>query len=192
MKRTKFTIPLLSGMFSSLGLAPHLIFLLFLFLGMTETPLGFLIITYLASIFLGEYLFYKRAVQNVSFFDWLKRALHPHHPGYFLWAYLSEILFDGIFLFLAIKFNWNPLNFFLLLLGCKFLAAPVQVYLLHFYLSKNAGFLLAVPTQILCLLIGENSELFLYALILKGLLCNGIAVARSQYVAEIGSQDADA
>ena len=154
------------------------------------TPLGFLIPTYLASIIFGEYLFYKQVLQETLFVDWLKYALHPKEPGYFLWAYVSEILFDVIFLSLAIKFQWNPLHFFLLLLGCKFLSTPLQTYLSNIFLSKNTSFALAVPTQILLLLICErNPEFFLYALVLKGLLCNGIAVARSQYTAEISSQD---
>jgi hypothetical protein len=80
----------------------------------------------------------------------------------------------------------------LLLLGGKFFSAPVQVYLSHFYLSKNTGFILAIPGQIFCLFIGDrNPELFLYAVILKGVLCNGIAVARSQYASEIDVQDKD-
>ncbi len=176
----------LSGMFSSLGLAPHLGFLLFLFFAKMQAPLEFLIPTYFASILLGEYLFCKKVTQNMPFLDWLKHALNPRPPaGYFLWAYISEILFDGIFLFLAIRFNWNPLNFFLVLLGCKFLSAPIQVFLSRLYLSKNAGFALAVFTQVICLFIGDKGpELFLCALILKGMLCNAIAVARFQYASE--------
>lgn len=186
-------IAILSGIFTSIGLAPHLIFLLVLFLRGMPTPLGFLIPTYLASIVFGEYLFYKKMIQKISFIDWLKIALHPKTPGYFLWAYVAEILFDAIFLSLAIKFQWNPLHFFLLLLGCKFLAAPIQTYLSNLFLSKNASFVLAVPTQILLLFTcDQNPELFLYALVLKGFICNGIAVARSQYTAEINSQDVGA
>ncbi len=189
MEQPKF-VGVLSGLFSSLGLAPHLTFLLLLFFGKMQAPLGFLVTTYLASIFLGEYLFCKGVIKNIPFLDWLKRALNPKPPGYFSWAYVSEILFDGVFLFLAIGFDWNPLNFFLLLLGCKFLSAPLQVYLSHLYLSKNTAFALAVFTQVICLFIGDkNPELFLYAIILKGVLCNGIAVARFQYTSEMGSQD---
>ncbi len=191
MDQPKSNGAFLSGVFSSLGLVPHLGFLLFLFFSKMPTPLGFLITTYLASIFFGEYLFYKRVAQNIPFLDWLKCALHPRTPGYFLWAYVSEILFDVIFLVLAMRFDWNPLNFFLILLGCKFLSAPIQVFLSRHYLSKNAGFALAVFTQIVCLFIVEkSSELFLYGLILKGVLCNGIAVARFQYASEIDAQDA--
>lgn len=186
-------IAILSGMYTSIGLAPHLVFLLVLFLGGMPTPLGFLIPTYLASIIFGEYLFYKRMIQNTPFVEWLKCALHPKTPGYFLWAYVAEILFDVIFLSLAIKFQWNPLHFFLLLLGCKFLSAPIQTYFSNLFLSKNASFVLAVPTQILLLFTcDQNPALFLYALVLKGVLCNGIAVARSQYTAEISSQDVGA
>jgi hypothetical protein len=133
---------------------------------------------------------YKRVAQNLQFIDWLKCAFHPRTPGYFLLAYVSEFLFDAIFLILAIRFNWNPLNFFLILLGCKFLSAPIQVFFSRHYLSKNAGFALAVCTQILCLFIADKSpELFLYGLILKGVLCNGIAVARFQYASEIDAQN---
>ncbi len=195
MDQPKSNGAFLSGIFSSMGLAPHLGFLLLLFFGKMQVPLGFLITTYFASILLGEYLFYKKVTQNMSFLDWLKRALNPSPPdGYFFWAYLSEILFDGIFLYLAMRFNWNPLNFFLVLLGCKFLCAPIQVLLSRLYLSKNAGFAVAAFTQVMCLMIGDKSpELFLYMLILKGVLCNGIAVARSQYASEIDdAQDTSA
>ncbi len=190
MYQPKSNVAALSGLFSSLGLAPHLVFLLLLFLGRMHAPLAFLIATYLASIFLGEYFFSKRMFPNMPFFDWVNSALHPRTPGYVLWAYVSEILFDGIFLFLAIRFDWNPLSFFLVLLGCKFLSAPIQVFLSRIYLSKNAAFALAVFTQIICVFIGDkNSALFVYAVILKGVLCNGIAVARFQYASELGSQD---
>jgi hypothetical protein len=190
MDQPKSNVAVFSGLYSSLGIAAHLVFLLLLFFGKMQAPLGFLIITHLASIFLGEYLFCKRVFQNIPFLDWLKCALHPRKPGYFLLAYVSEILFDGIFLILAIRFDWNPLNFFLVLLGCKFLSTPIQVFLSRIYLSKNTAFALAVSTQIICLFIGDkNPELFLYAVILKGVLCNGIAVARFQYASEIESQD---
>jgi len=190
MNQQKPNPAVLSGVFSSFGLAPHLIFLLFLFFAKKEVPLGFFITTYLGTIFFNERLFYEMFKQKTSFFDWIKCVFHPRNPGYVLWAYASEILFDGIFLILAIKFQWNPLNFFLLLFGCKFFAVPVQVFISHFYLSKNASFALAVFTQILCLVIGDkNPEFFLYAVILKGLLCNASAVARSQYAFEIRSQD---
>lgn len=193
MDQPKSNVAALSGLFSSLGLMPHLIFLLILFIGKMPAPLVFLIATYLASIVLGEYFFCKRVFPNMPFFDWLKCTLHPRTPGYFLWAYVSEILFDVIFLVLAIRFDWNPLHFFLVLLGCKFLSAPIQVFLSRICLSKNAAFALAVPTQIICLLIGDkNPELFIYAVILKGILCNGIAVARFQYASEIESQDLSA
>ena len=193
MDQPKSNGAFLSGILSSLGLLPHLGFLLFLFFAKIPTPLEFLIITYLASILSGEYLFFKRVAQNLRFIDWLKCALHSRTPGYFLWAYVSEILFDIIFLILAMRFNWNPLNFFLVLLGCKFFSAPIQVFLSRHYLSKNAGYALAVFTQILCLFIGDKSpELFIYGLILKGVLCNGIAVARFQYASEIDTQDASA
>lgn len=186
-------IAILSGMYTSIGLAPHLLFLFVLFLGGMPTPLGFLIPIYLASIIFGEYLFYKKMAQKPPFADWLKYALHPKKPGYFLWAYVSEILFDLIFLFLSIKFQWSSLDFFLLLLGCKFLSTPLQTYLSNLFLSKNASFVLAVPIQIPLLFICDhNPEFFLYALVLKGILCNGIAVARSQYTAEIRSQDVSA
>lgn len=190
MNQAKSSMAMLSGIYSSLGLAPHLGFLLLLFFAKMQAPLSFLIITYVASIHFGEYLFYKRVSPDISFRGWLKCALNPRTPGYFLWAYISEVLFDGIFLYLALKFSWNPLNFFLILLGCKFISAPVQVYLSNLYLTKNTGFFLAVPTQILCLFIGDkNPEFFLFALVLKGILCNGIAVARSQYLIELSSQD---
>ncbi len=193
MHQPKSDVAVLSGLFSSLGIAAHLVILLLLFFGKMQAPLVFLIITYLASIFLGEYFFCKRVFQNVPFIDWLKCALNPRKPGYFLLAYVSEILFDGIFLFLAISFGWNPLNFFLVLLGCKFLSAPIQVFLSRIYLSKNTAYALAVATPIICLLIGDkNPELFVYAVILKGILCNGIAVARFQYASEMGSQDVGA
>lgn len=183
-------IAMFSGIFTSIGMAPHLTFLLFLFLGGKLAPLGFLIPTYFGSIIFGEYLFYKRVTENISFLGWLKYALHPVKPGYFLTAYVSEILFDGIFLYLALKFQWNSLHFFLFLLGCKFVFAPIQTYLSNLFLSKDVSFGLAVPTQILCLLLGDkNPELFLWALLLKGILCNGIAVARSQYISEIQMQD---
>ncbi len=194
MDQPKSDGALSSGIFSSLGLVPHLGFLLLLFFGKMQAPLGFLITTYLASILLGEFLCYKKVTQNMPFLDWLKRAFNPRPPGgYFLLAYVSEILFDAIFLILAIRFNWNPLHFFLILLGCKFLSAPIQVFLSRLYLSENAGYALAVFTQVLCLVIGDkNPELFLYGLILKGVLCNGIAVARSQYASEIDPQDLSA
>jgi hypothetical protein len=186
-RQTKHSAAISSGLYSSLGLLPHLVFLIVLFFGKMLAPLGFLIITYIATTLLGEYLFCKRIDQNTSFLDWLKRALHP--KGYYLFAYIAEFLIDGLFLFMAIKFNWLPLNFFLILLGCKFLSAPVQVYLSYIYLSKNAGFTLAVCSQALFLFVIINApEMFLYALILKGALSNGIAVARSQYAEEVLSK----
>ncbi|MGH2640051.1 MAG: hypothetical protein ACRDF4_12345 [Rhabdochlamydiaceae bacterium] len=193
MAQSTSRIAIFSGVCTSIGLAPHLVFLLVLFLRGMPSPLGFLIPTYFAAVIFGEYLFYKRMIQNIPFIEWIKRALHPKRPGYFLWAYVAEIAFDVIFLSLAIKFQWNPLHFFLILLGCKFLATPLQTYLSNLFLSKNASFALAVPVQIPLLFICDhNPEFFLYALVLKGLLCNGIAVSRSQYTAEISSQDAEA
>ena len=47
MYQPKSNVPALSGLFSSLGLAPHLVFLLLLFFGKMQAPLGFLIVTYL-------------------------------------------------------------------------------------------------------------------------------------------------
>ncbi len=176
----------LSGVYFSLGIAPHLLFLLTLFLGSQKASLTFLIPPYFATILVGEYLFLQRIAPTVQFTDWLKRAFHPRNPGYLLWTCVSEILFDIIFLVLALKLNWTPLNFFILLLGLKSLSAPIQVYLSYFYLPKNIAFTFAVSTPVLLLFMaGQNPEMFLYAVILKAVFCNGIAVARSQYVQEI-------
>lgn len=183
-------IAMLSGMCSSAGLAPHLLFMLVLFTLGHPAPLVFLFPTYLASIFFGEYLFFTKTGLGTTFVGWLKCVLHLRDPGYLLWAYVSEISFDGIFLYLALKFQWDPLHFFLLFLGCKCIAAPIQTYVSSFFLSKNISFTLAVGSPVLLLIFGDKSpELFLYALILKGVLCNGIAVARSQYASEITSQN---
>lgn len=150
----------------------------------------FLIPTHIAAILLGEYLFCGVKIKKLSFVDWLKVALHPIKPGYFLWAYLSEILIDGLFLYLAIVLQWNPLNFALLLLICKFLSSPFQVYFSYAYLSKNAAFALAVAFPMMLFFIAKSvPDLFLYAVILKGLLGNGISVARSQFAEEITSQE---
>lgn len=178
--------PAISGVYSSLGILPHLVFLLILFLLNLPCSLGYLVMSHIVAIFCGEYLFFKRLSINIPFLSWLNEALHPRTPGYFLWAYISEILFDVIFLVLAIKYGWHPVTFFLVLIGCKFLAAPLQVYLSRHYLSNNASYALAVPTQVLCLITAHNfPELFIYVVIFKGLVCNSIAVARSQYVSEV-------
>ena len=58
-------------MCTSIGLAPHLIFPLVPFLRGMPSPLGFLIPTYLATVVFGEYLFYRRMIQNTPFIDWM-------------------------------------------------------------------------------------------------------------------------
>ncbi len=171
--------PVISGLYASFGLFPHLIFLLVIFFFKMPAPLSFLIIMHIAAMLLGDYLLYNRLEINISFISWMKKAFSPRE--FYLWAYVAEVLFDGIFLLFAVKFCWNPLHYFMILLGCRFFAAPIQVYLSYVLLSKIQAFALAFGTSILLTLFLENPDTFLYCIILKGLLSNGIAVSRSQY-----------
>ncbi|NGX27697.1 MAG: hypothetical protein K940chlam6_01635 [Chlamydiae bacterium] len=57
-QKASFSCGLLSGASSSIGLFPHLLFLLSLYVMKKPAPLGFLILTYIASIFLSEYIFW--------------------------------------------------------------------------------------------------------------------------------------
>ena len=58
-------------MCTSIGLAPHLVFLFVPFLRGMPSPLGFLFSTYLATVVFDEYLFCKRMIQNTPFIDWM-------------------------------------------------------------------------------------------------------------------------
>lgn len=176
----------LSEIFASIGSFLFLAILTPLLLVKASVPLWLLISAYFGSIFLSEALFNKYRAQNRSLYSWIKLIIKPRAQNYVLFAYASEVLFDMIFLYLSLMFQWNPLHFFILLLGCKSLSSPVAVIFSRNYLSKNASYMLSVPTQILCLYIGSKSPtLFSCALIFKCLICNGIAVSRDQFAEEI-------
>jgi len=174
----------LSGAASSIGLFPHLLFLAFIFFTHSPAPLIFLVPTYLGTLVLSEYIFWGILKSRTSTKFTPKQLFGLREKNYFWAAYFSELLFDTILLVTALKAGWTPLNFYMIYLGCRFLSAPFQVLLYNYYLSRNASYTLAVALQLFILFSTQQPDLILHVLIMKGLLCNVISIARAQFADE--------
>lgn len=82
----------LIGVLSSLGLVPHLLFLLMLSWKGLQVPIAVLVLSHFGSLLGGERLVFGRVAEDIPFSHWLSKAFHPR--GYYLWAYIVEFLFD--------------------------------------------------------------------------------------------------
>jgi len=178
--RTSF----LSGAASSIGLFLHLLFLAFIFFTHSPAPLIFLVPTYLGTLVLSEYIFWGILKSRTSIKFTPKQLFDLKEKNYFWAAYFSELLFDTILLVTALKAGWTPLNFYMIYLGCRFLSAPFQVLLYNYYLSRNASYALGIALQLFILFTTQHPDLILYALIMKGVLCNVVSLARAQFADE--------
>lgn len=180
-------IALLSGTSSSLGYLPHLVFLLVIFFLKGPCNLWLLISTYLTSFLLGEWIFWVSVGIDPPLTRNLRKAICS--DPFYLVTILSEFSFHGLFLYTAIQAGWNPLHYYLIFLGCRVIGGPIQSYLSHFFLSKGAGYTLAVGLQVICFMFVKYSPLTLLPMIiLFGLLCNAITIGRSQRAAEYFEQ----
>lgn len=178
-------VSFLSGAASSIGLFPYIIFLTIIFFTLREAPLGFLALFYLSTLVLSEYTFWELLKSRTSFKFSLQDFIKLKGKSYFWAAYFNELLFDGILLVTALKAGWNPLSFYMIYLGCRFLSGPIQTVLYNYCFSKNMSYLLAIGFQLSILLVTKKSDLLLYAVIIKGVFCNIISIARAQLADEI-------
>lgn len=174
----------MSGAASSIGLFPHLLFLVFIFFTRGPAPLIFLVPTYLGTLALSEYIFWGILRSRTATKFTPKQLFDLKEKNYYWAAYFSELLFDAILLVTALKAGWTPLNFYMIYLGCRFLSAPFQVLLYNYYLTRNASYTLGVALQLFILFTTQQPDLILYVLIMKGLLCNVISIARAQFADE--------
>jgi hypothetical protein len=181
------SIALLSGISSSLGYLLHLGFLLVIFLLKGPSNLLFLVPTYLASVLLGEWIFWSTVGIEPPLSKNLKKAICS--DPFYLVTIISEFSFHGLLLHMVLQADWNPLHYYLILLGCRVVGGPVQSYLSYFFLPKLGGYLLAVGLQVLCFKVAKQSpSTLLPMIILFGLLGNAITVSRSQRASEYFEQ----
>ena len=108
-------VALLSGISSSLGYLPHLGFLLAIFLLKGPSNLLFLVLSYLASVILGEWIFWSTVGIEPPLSKNLKTALFAN--PFYLVTIISEFSFHGLLLHTALQADWNPLHYYLILLG---------------------------------------------------------------------------
>ncbi|MCB1116897.1 MAG: hypothetical protein KDK71_10560, partial [Chlamydiia bacterium] len=176
-------IALLSGISSSLGYIPHFGFLLAILLLNGSYNLYFLVPTYIASVLLGEWIFWSSVGLESPLKKSLKKAICS--DSFYLISIVSEFSFHGLFLYTALKAGWNPLHFYLILLSCKIISGPVQSYLSYFLLSGLRGLKLAAGLQLPCYIIADLlPQSILPITLFSGLLCNATAVARSKRAIE--------
>lgn len=135
-----------SGVYTTFGLLPHIIFLVMILDSSIsiESAVPFVIFTIGAKI-LGEWYFWryfkKRMDGEKVLKNWreiVNRSLFSHsNVASSLFMYFADAFTDGILIYIALKMSISPILVLLVLLGCQALASPVQGFLSDFFSKKD-------------------------------------------------------
>lgn len=143
------TLGFRSGISTAIGLFPHLIFLIFIFLmGHPSPPLVFLVgFTIVAKVF-GEWLFWHinsdRMDSDPKLKNWrseMNLALFKHpNAAVSLSLIFADNVTEIMIIVLALKCSLSPLLVFITLFGTQILGAPIQGLFSDMLNMKNALF----------------------------------------------------